>query len=155
MWPLVVHVRKAQARHAEDSVHVRMQDRLLVLGIRLPERIATEREPGVVEEDVDASELVGRAAHEGGSALLVHDVEREREVGLDSLDPPRPADHSHAGLPQLARGRRADAAGRARDDRGLAGQIHGVRLLRTAAAAKRTLGFATGIRSADPSRDVS
>ena len=87
---VVGHVRKGQPRHAQHAVDVRVQDRLVLDG-RLPERVATEREAGVVEEDVDEPELRGRPADEGGCALLVRDVEREGEVGVDALDAPRSA----------------------------------------------------------------
>ena len=89
-------------------------------GVRLPERVATEREAGVVEEDVDPAELGRRAPDERRAALLVGDVEREREVRVDALDPARAADDANACLAQLPHGRGADAARRARDDRRLA-----------------------------------
>ena len=61
---------------------------------------------------------------ERGAALLVGDVERERDVGVDPLDAACAADDAHAGLAELAHGRGADAARRARDDRGLALELH-------------------------------
>ena len=43
---------------------------------------AAEREPGVVDEDVDAAEALGRVSDERLRALLVRHVERRRDVAL-------------------------------------------------------------------------
>ena len=86
--------------------------------------VAAEREARVVVEDVDAAELRRGARDERRAALLVGDVEGEREVRVDSLDTTRAADDAHSSLAQLAHGRRAEAARRARDDRGLALELH-------------------------------
>ena len=95
-------------------------------GVRLRERVAPEREPGVVEEDVDRRRAPARrASTNAAAALLVGDVERKRDVGVDPLDAPRTADDAHARLAQLAHRRSAEAARRARDDRGLTLEIHG------------------------------
>jgi hypothetical protein len=63
-------VRQAQARDPQDTVDVRMDDRLLVLGPRLGERRTAEREPGVVEEDVDPAERLDRGIDEGTARSL-------------------------------------------------------------------------------------
>ncbi len=60
----VTDVRQAEARHAHEPVHVRAEDRLLVLLGRLVKRCTTECEPGVVDEDVEAAELLGRSRDE-------------------------------------------------------------------------------------------
>ncbi len=120
----VADVREAQAGHAQHAVDVRVQDGLLVLEVRLRERVAAEREAGVVEEDVDAAELRDRLRHECSGALLVRDVDVQRHVGLDPLHPPRAAHDAHAHLAQLAHGRGTDAAGRAGDDGCLPRELH-------------------------------
>ena len=81
----------AHPRHAQDAVDVGVQHRLLVFGIRLPERVAAEREARVAEEDVDDPEFRRSLPDERGGALLVGHVERQREVRLDPLDAPRAA----------------------------------------------------------------
>ena len=98
--------------------------RCLVLGGRLGERRPPEREPGVVEEDVDPAELGDRRLDERGRAGLVGDVDLERDVGLDPLHPPRAAGDANARLAQLAHRRGADPGGGAGDDRRLAAQVH-------------------------------
>ena len=94
-------------------------------GVRLRERVAAERETGVVVEDVDAAELGGGAPDERGAALLVGHVEGERDVGVDPRDAACTADDAHSGLAELAHRRGAEAARRARDDRCLALELHG------------------------------
>jgi hypothetical protein len=101
-----------------------VQHRRLVLRVRLGERIAAERQPRVVVEDVDRAERLHGAIDEDDAALLVGHVERERDVGIDPLDPPGTAYDTNARLAQLAHGCRAEAAGRARDDGCLAGELH-------------------------------
>ena len=127
--PAVAHVRQREARDADRAVDVRVQDGRLVLGIRLGEGVAPEREPGVVVEDVDPAELGRGARDERSAALLVGDVERKRDVGLDSLDPPRTADDPHAGLAQLPHGGGSEAARRTGDDGSLPLELHGRRLV--------------------------
>ena len=51
-------VRQAKPRHAHEPADVRLEHRRLVLLGRLVERVAAEGEPGVVEEDVEAPELL-------------------------------------------------------------------------------------------------
>ena len=82
----VADVRQAETRDPQDAVDVRVQDRLLDVRGRLGERDATEREPGVVEEDVDSAERLDRRVDEGAARCLVGDVERERDVRVDALD---------------------------------------------------------------------
>ena len=118
--PTVADVREGEPRDAKDAVDVRVQHRLLVLGTRLRERDAAEREAGVVEEDVDPAELGDRALDERAARRLVGDVERQGDVGVDPLDPPGTADDAHARLAELAHRRGADPRRGARDDRGLA-----------------------------------
>ena len=120
----VADVRKREPRDPDRSVDVRVQHGRLVLRRRLRERVAPESEAGVVVEDVDAAELRCCARDERRAALLVGDVEGEREVRVDALDAPRAADDAHSGLAQLAHGRRSEAARRARDDRCLALELH-------------------------------
>ena len=62
----------ADLRHAQDAVDVRVQHGLLVLEVRLRERVAAEREARVVEEDVDASELPDK------HVKITHDYVKER-----------------------------------------------------------------------------
>ena len=101
-----------------------MHHPLLVLGGRLGERCPPEREPGVVEEDVDPAELGDRGLDERDRAGLVGDVDLERDVGLDALDPARATGDANSGLAQLSHRRSTDPGGRAGDDRRLAAQVH-------------------------------
>ena len=110
--------------------------------------------PGVVEEDVDAAELGDRRLDERRRARLVGDVELERDVGLDPLHPPRAAGDAHAGLAQLAHGRGADAGRGARDDRGLAGQVHAVRAYATRRRRGAVSAGAAEPRSASSMRSI-
>ena len=166
MWPSSRTCGSAEPRHPEHAVDVRVQHRRLVVGSRLRERRAAEREPGVVEEDVDPAEVLDCRGDERAARGLVRDVERQRDVGLDPLDPPRAADDAHARVAQLPHGRGADPRRRAGDDRRLAGQIHAREpnaeetWQRGSAAAKRRLqrcatpkaGIEAESRSADPAR---
>ena len=69
--------------------------RLVLLG-RLVERRAAEREPGVVDEDVDAAELLDRRCDEARAARRVGDVELERDIRLEPLDAARAAGDADA-----------------------------------------------------------
>ena len=120
----VADVRQREPRDPEHAVDVRVQHRRLVVGRRLGERRAAEREPRVVEEDVDPAERLDRRVDERAARRLVRDVERQGDVGLDPLDPPRAADDADARVAQLPHGRGADPRRRAGDDGGLAVQIH-------------------------------
>ena len=122
--PLVADVREHEPRHPHHAVDVRVHHPLLVVGGRLGERCPPEREPGVVEEDVDPAELGDRRLDERGRVGLVGDVDLERDVGLDPLDPSRAAGDADPGLAQLAHRRSADPGGGAGDDRRLAVQVH-------------------------------
>ena len=122
--PAVTDVRQAEPRDAERAVDVRVQHRRLVLLGGLVERIAAECEPCVVVEDVDALELGDSPPDERGARLLVPHVEREGDVGVDTLDATRATDDPDARLAQLPHGRCADAARGAGDDRGLPGELH-------------------------------
>ena len=93
---------------------------LLVLLGRLPERVAAERAAGVVDEDVDPAERLERGVDERLAAVRVGDVERVREVAVEQLDAPGADGDLHPRLLERPRRRRADAAGRAGDDRDLA-----------------------------------
>ena len=87
--------------------------------------------PGVVEEDVEASELLDRGGDEALAALRVGDVELELDVGLEPVDAPRAAGDADAGVLQRTRGRLPDSGRCAGDDRRLAGEVkcrHGAML---------------------------
>ena len=99
------------------------EDGRLVLLARLVERRAAEREAGVVDEDVEAAELLDRLRDEALAARGVGDVELERDLRLEPLDPPRAARDAHARGCERGRRRPADAGRRAGDDRALAGQV--------------------------------
>ena len=79
------------------------------------ERRPAEREPGGVDEDVGRPGGVDEAL----AARRVGDVELERNVGLEPLDPPRPADHARTLARRRPRGRGADAARGSGHDRRL------------------------------------
>src|SRR5207237_3805716 len=81
----VADVWKAEARHAHEPVHVRLEDRALVLLTRLVERRAPEREAGVVDQDVDAAELADRGGNETLAAGRIGDVELEGQGGREAL----------------------------------------------------------------------
>jgi hypothetical protein len=76
-----------------------------VLGLlrRIGKRIPAEREPRVVDEDVDASELRERALDERGAAVRIRDVQLKRDVGLDRVDAPSAAGDAGTRLAQRAR----------------------------------------------------
>ena len=130
----VADVREAEPRHAHEPVDVRVEHRVLVLFARLGERSPAEREPGVVEEDVDASERLDGGRDEAFTALRIDDVELELDVGLEPVDAPGAAGDANAGILQRARGRLPDSGRCARDDRRLAGEVkcrHGAMLSST------------------------
>ena len=88
----VADVRQAEARHAHQRRR-RSCARTVASSSSVDSSngYAAEREAGVVEEDVEPAELVHRARDEALAALLVGDVELERDVGVDPLDAPRAA----------------------------------------------------------------
>ena len=122
--PAVADVRDAEARHAHQAEDVRLDHRLLVLVGRLPERVASEAEAGVVDEDVEAAELGHGTLDEALGARAVGDVQLESDQpsAIQLLDPARPNGDLRAGVGEHARGRRPDPARGARDDRRLAVQ---------------------------------
>src|SRR5206468_3579939 len=84
-------VRQAEARHPDEPVHVRLEDRPLVLLARGLERLASEREPGRVHEDVERAELLHGALDEAGAAPRVGHVGLARDVALEAVGPARAA----------------------------------------------------------------
>ena len=96
----VAEVRQAEPRHPDQAVDVRLENGALVLLVALPERLPAERETGRVHQDVEAAELRERPVDEGGGALRVGDVERERHDAvpelLQPLGAPRPRRHADA-----------------------------------------------------------
>ena len=92
----VANVRQGESRHSHEPVHVRAEHgRLVVLG-RLGERVPPERKAGVVEQDVDAAELLDRLGHEATGARRIGDVELERHVCREAVDPARAAGYPDA-----------------------------------------------------------
>src|SRR5205814_449326 len=76
-----------------------------------------EREPGGVDEDVDAVQLVGRGFRKALAAARIPHVQLQScQRRLDPLDAPRTPDDTCSLPGEEERGRRADAAGRAGDD---------------------------------------
>src|SRR5262249_31051470 len=100
--------------HAHEPVDVGLEDGALVLLRRRGEGIPAETETRGVHEDVDGPGRVDEAL----AARGIGDVELERDLRLEPLDAARAADDLHARLGEHARGRGADAARRAGDDRG-------------------------------------
>ena len=103
------------------------------------ERLASQRETGVVDEDVELAKLGERRSDERLAAVGVGDIELERDLGAEPVHPPRSACDAHAGICQRRRDRRADAAGRTGDDRRFSLEPHGTsvrnrRCLRLASA---------------------
>ena len=95
---------------------------MLVLFVDFPDRLAAEREAGVVDEDVEAAELGVCPLDESLAARRVGDVEIEREEPFairEAVDPPRADSDSCSRLRQRVRGRSPDPARGARDDSGL------------------------------------
>src|SRR6476620_4489430 len=115
----VADVRQAESCHPDQAVDVGLEHSLLVLFASLPEGVAAEPEAGVVDEDVESAELAERDVDELFAALPVRDVELELDLGLQLVDPPRTAGDASTLPGECGRGRRADAARGARDDRGL------------------------------------
>ena len=96
----VAEVRQHEPRHPDQAVDVRLQhDRLVGLG-RVVERVAAEREAGVVDEHVDAAELLDGRRDEALGRRRIGDVELERDVRVDLVDPPRAAGDARALGPQ-------------------------------------------------------
>ena len=123
----VADVRQAEARHPHEAVHVRLEDGALVLLGRLVERRTTECETGVVDEDVDAAELLHRRCDEARATLGIGDVQLECHFGLEPFDAPSPARNANPRLGEHPRCRPTEARRGAGDDRGLTGQVHGAR----------------------------
>ena len=122
--PVLGDVRQYQPRHAHEPVHVGLEDGALVLLGRVVERSATEREAGVVHEDVDsAAELLDRRRDKARAAVHVGDVERQRDLRLQPLGAACAAHDADAELRQPARGGAAEAGRGAGDDRRPAGEI--------------------------------
>src|SRR5919108_5127411 len=103
-------MREHEARHPQDAVDVRVQDSLLVVLVRLPERVATEREARVVEEDVHRAERGGRLLDERGAARHIADVERQSDVGVEAFDASRARRYANSRVAKLANSRGSDAA---------------------------------------------
>src|SRR5919198_5135097 len=113
----VAKVRQAEARHPDKSVHVRLEDRALVVLGAVVERVASECEAGGIDEDVDPAQLLGSRRDETLTALRIGDVQLERRHrGSNAVGPPRTAYHTDALPRQRLRRGRADAARRAGDD---------------------------------------
>jgi hypothetical protein len=106
-------VLQDETRHSHEAVDVRLEDRSLVLLGRIRERLTPERETRGVDEDVRWPRLLDEAR----ATLGVGDVELERDVRLEPLDPPRAADDTRAFRRERAGRRSADSARRAGDDR--------------------------------------
>jgi hypothetical protein len=105
---------------------------------RLPAR--DRHHAGVVAEDIDGAERVGRPRREGPDRREVGQIQlpdRERRArvvgrdvlagGLGGVDAPAGQHHVGAGAGELAGGLEPDAAVRAGDDHGLSGQVGQVR----------------------------
>ena len=116
----VAQVRQDEAGHPDQAVHVRLQHDLLVGLARVVERVAAEREPGVVDEHVHAAELLHGRRDETFAAGRVGDVELERDVGVHPFDAPRAARDARPLRPERPHDRGADPARGAGDDRRLA-----------------------------------
>jgi hypothetical protein len=116
--PAVAEVRQTEPRHPDQAVDVRLEHDLLVLLSRGVDRFPAEGEARVVEEDVETAELADGPFDERLAARPVGDVQLVREVRVDLSGPPRAAGHCRARLAEGFHGGRADAARRARDDRG-------------------------------------
>ena len=99
---------------------VRLEDGFLVLlGARV-EGVAAEAEAGVVDEDVEALELLHGLGDEALAAGRVGDVELELEVRLEPVCAPRSSGDASTGASERAGNRRADPARGAGNDRRLA-----------------------------------
>jgi hypothetical protein len=115
----VVDVRQAEAGHAQQAGHVRLDHGGLVLVGRVPERVAAQAEAGVVDEDVDPAEVGDGALDEALGALAVGDVEIEGVKAFavgKLLDASRSDGDSGAGLRERVGGGCPDPARGAGDD---------------------------------------
>jgi hypothetical protein len=117
--PAVADIRQAEACDPDQALDVRLQHRLLIFLGRLPKGVAPEAESGVVDEDVQASELADRCLDEPLAALSVGDVELELDLRLQLVDAAGAACDASALACERGCRRGADAARGARDDRGL------------------------------------
>jgi hypothetical protein len=116
-------VRQAEPCHPDQPGHVDVEHVRLVFVGRLVERRASEREAGVVDEDVEASEAVDGFRDELLAVRGVGHVELERHLRLEPLDAPSAAHDAHSRGGERRRRRAADARRRPGDDRPLAGQV--------------------------------
>ena len=120
----VPDVRQAEARHAHQPGDVRRDHGRLIRFGRFGDRIAAERQAGVVEEDVEPAERVHRGLDEALAAFRVGHVELERHVRVDAFDTACSARDANSQRAQVPHDGRADPARRAGDDRGLAFEAH-------------------------------
>ena len=122
--PTVVgdEMRNTEAGHPHQSEHVRLDDLALVLLLCIPDRVPSAREAGVVDEDVQASELLDCGGDERCTGDRVADVEWESDLGLEALGAAGAARDPRARLCQRLRRRRTDSTRRARHDRTLSRQ---------------------------------
>ena len=126
----VDEVRDAETRHPHQAEHVRLDHLALVLLVRFPDRVPAAGEPGVVDQDVQAAELLERALDEPLAGGGVGDVEGAVAA--------RPGHDPRAGVDERLRRRGADPARTAGHDRALALQVgHGRNLAVRARAGPR------------------
>ncbi len=102
-------MRQAEARHAHQPEHVRLDHLPLVDVARLPDGVAAAREPGVVDEDVEPAEVGEGLLDEALAACRVGHVEVPVAAGAGV--------HASPGLGERPRRRGADPARRTGDDR--------------------------------------
>ncbi len=115
-------MREAQPRHAHQPEDVRLDHRPLVVLVDVLDRVAAEREPGVVDEDVDGAELLDHPLDEALGARAVAHVDVVDDVAGTAPLASVARAHADAGAVVFERARRgrADPARRARHDRRLA-----------------------------------
>jgi hypothetical protein len=98
-------MRKAEASHTDEPGDVDVEDGRLVLLARLIEGRASEREAGVVDEDVETAELLDGCRDESFAAAGVHHVELECDRSLEPAGASRTPGHADADGGKGARGR--------------------------------------------------
>ena len=113
-------MRKTEACHAQEPVHVRLEHGVLVVLSARRERVAAQREAGPVDEDVQAPESLDRLRDEPLAARRVGDVQSQRHVARDAFQTACAARDPCSFALKRPRCGRSNPARGARDDGGLA-----------------------------------
>ena len=113
--PAVAQLWQAEPRHPDQSLDIRLEDDALVFLRARVEGISAERQPGAVDEDVQA--INDRFGDEALAARRIGDIELVSLDGrLDQVGAASTADHTGTFTSERPRGGGSDAARGARYD---------------------------------------